>query len=85
MPRSQWGPIKTQHRLGLVLSWPWLTAVFLVRCADGRWMVRPSGRCPRAHRLGPDRVLVGCQPCSCCGGTQAALPELSGGGLMLRP
>jgi hypothetical protein len=33
MPRSQWGPMKAQRRLGLVLSWPWLTAVFLVDVA----------------------------------------------------
>jgi hypothetical protein len=33
MPRSQWGPTKAQRRLGLVLSWPWLTAVFLVDVA----------------------------------------------------
>ena len=33
MPRSQRGPMKAQRRLGLVLSWPWLTAVFLVDVA----------------------------------------------------
>jgi hypothetical protein len=33
MPQSQWGPMKAQRRLGLVLSWPWLTAVFLVDVA----------------------------------------------------
>src|ERR1700739_2850109 len=40
----------------------------LVRCTDGRWMIRPPERCPRGHRLGPNRTLVGRQPCSCCGG-----------------
>jgi hypothetical protein len=33
MARSQRGPMKAQRRLGLVLSWPWLTAVFLVDVA----------------------------------------------------
>jgi hypothetical protein len=40
----------------------------LVRCTDGRWMVRPPERCPRGHQLGAGRVLVGHQPCSCRGG-----------------
>jgi hypothetical protein len=40
----------------------------LVRCTEGRWMVRPPERCPRGHQLGAGRVLVGRQPCSCRGG-----------------
>ena len=40
----------------------------LVRCTDGRSMARPPQRCPRGHRLGAHRVLVGHQPCSCRGG-----------------
>jgi hypothetical protein len=40
----------------------------LVRCTDGSWMIRPPERCPRGHRLGAGRVLVGHQPCSCPGG-----------------
>jgi hypothetical protein len=40
----------------------------LVRCTDGRWMVRPPERCPRGHQLRADRVLIGHQPCSCVGG-----------------
>jgi hypothetical protein len=31
----------------------------LVRCTDGSWMVRPPQRCPRGHRLGAGRTLVG--------------------------
>jgi len=31
-------------------------------------MVRPPEFCPRRHRLGANRVLVGHQPCSCRGG-----------------
>ncbi|MDT7719826.1 MAG: hypothetical protein QOE94_837 [Mycobacterium sp.] len=37
----------------------------LVRCTDGRWMVRPPTHCPRGHRLQPGRVLVGHAPCGC--------------------
>jgi hypothetical protein len=37
----------------------------LVRCTDGRWMVRQPTHCPRGHRLTPGRTLVGHQPCGC--------------------
>src|SRR6202035_2811623 len=40
----------------------------LVRCTGGSWMVRPPQRCPRGHRLGAGRTLVGHQPCDCVGG-----------------
>ena len=33
MRRSRPDPMNAQRRLGLVLSWPWLTAVFLVDVA----------------------------------------------------
>ena len=41
----------------------------LVRCTDGRWMIRPPQHCPRGHRLSPGRVLVGHRVCSCGGHT----------------
>ena len=41
----------------------------LVRCTDGRWMIRPPHHCPRGHRLSPGRVLVGHRVCSCGGHT----------------
>jgi hypothetical protein len=40
----------------------------LVRCTDGRWMIRPPQHCQRGHRLAPGRVLFGHVPCSCRGG-----------------
>jgi hypothetical protein len=40
----------------------------LVRSTNGSWMVRPPEHCPRGHRFGAGRVLVGHQPCSCRGG-----------------
>ena len=33
----------------------------LVRCTDGRWMVRPPEFCPRGHRIDAGQVLVGHQ------------------------
>jgi len=33
MARSRRGPMKAQRRLGLALSWPWITSAFLVDVA----------------------------------------------------
>lgn len=35
----------------------------LVKATDGRWIVYAPRHCPNGHQLGPDRVLVGRQPC----------------------
>ncbi|MGO9351066.1 MAG: hypothetical protein ACLP3C_09685, partial [Mycobacterium sp.] len=42
----------------------------LVPCTEGGWMILPPQRCPNGHRLGPNLVLVGHQPCAgnCHGG-----------------
>jgi hypothetical protein len=32
---------------------------------NGEYMVLPPERCPAGHALGPNRVLVGFQPCRC--------------------
>jgi hypothetical protein len=42
----------------------------LVPCTDGGWMVLPPRHCPNGHRLAPNRMLVGHQPCAgtCRGG-----------------
>jgi hypothetical protein len=42
----------------------------LVPCTEGGWMILPPRHCPNGHQLGPNRVLVGHQPCSggCHGG-----------------
>jgi hypothetical protein len=42
----------------------------LVPCTEGGCMILPPQRCPHGHRLGPNLVLVGHQPCagSCHGG-----------------
>ena len=37
----------------------------LVRGTQGSWMVRAPQDCPHGHRLAPNRVLVGHQPCGC--------------------
>lgn len=37
----------------------------LVRCTDGTSMVRPPERCQDGHQLGPNKMLVGHQPCGC--------------------
>lgn len=39
-----------------------------VPSTEGGWIVRPPTRCPAGHDIGPGRVLVGHQPCSCRGG-----------------
>lgn len=36
----------------------------LVPCTTGGWMVIPPKFCPRGHQLGPNRMLVGHQPCA---------------------
>src|ERR1700757_3234769 len=50
-------------------AYPWVMPAVgeLVRCTDGRWMIRPPQHCPRGHRLSPRRVLVGHRVCSCGG------------------
>jgi hypothetical protein len=36
----------------------------LVPCTTGGMMVLPPRHCPNGQRLGPNRVLVGHQPCA---------------------
>jgi hypothetical protein len=41
----------------------------LVPCTEGGWMILPPALCPNGHSLGPNRMLVGHQPCAGgCGG-----------------
>src|SRR6476619_2644131 len=56
----------------------------LVRCTDGSWMIRPPQRCPRGHRLGAGRTLVGHQPCD-CGGGHTTWTCLACGGVVYAP
>ena len=40
----------------------------LVQTTAGKWITHPPTRCPNGHPLGPNRVLVGHQPCLGHGG-----------------
>jgi hypothetical protein len=43
----------------------------LVRCTDGRWMIRPPQPCPRGHRLTPGRVSSDTSRARAAAGTRA--------------
>jgi hypothetical protein len=47
---------------------PMATIGSLRRSTRCGWMVVAPAVCPNGHQLGPERLLVGHQPCSCPGG-----------------
>jgi hypothetical protein len=57
----------------------------LVRSTAGAWIARPPQRCPRGHWFGPNRVLVGHQPCGSCRGGHTTWACLECGGVVYGP